>query len=41
MIRSTVEVIPVVDGDRFVGLMAWPSILAAAVGIPLPAERSR
>jgi acetoin utilization protein AcuB len=41
MIRSTAEVIPVVDGDRFVGLMTWPSILAAAFGIPLPAERSR
>jgi len=37
MLRSGIEVIPVVDGERFLGLLTWPSLLAAAVGTPRPA----
>jgi acetoin utilization protein AcuB len=37
MLRSTAEVIPVVDGERFLGLLTWPSLLAAMVGTSRPA----
>jgi acetoin utilization protein AcuB len=38
MLRSTAEVIPVVDGERFLGLLTWPSLLAAVVGTSRPAR---
>jgi acetoin utilization protein AcuB len=36
MLRSTTEVISVVDGERFLGLLTWPSLLAALVETPRP-----
>lgn len=37
ILRSTTEVIPVVERERFVGLLAWPSLLAAMAGTSRPA----
>lgn len=32
MVRKSVEVLPVVDGERFAGLIRWVEILGAAIG---------
>jgi len=34
MLREGAEVIPVVEEGRFLGLLVWISLLAAAVGEP-------
>lgn len=37
MVRTGADVIPVMDGGRFIGLVTWHGVLAAAVGAPQPA----
>jgi len=36
MLRTGADVIPVMEAGRFVGLVTWCGLLAAAVGTPLP-----
>ena len=39
MVRTGADVIPVMDAGRFVGLVTWSGLLAAAVGTPVPDDR--
>lgn len=36
MVKKSVEILPVVDGGRFAGLIRWVEVLEAAIGVRSP-----